>query len=105
MQSRVSFEPDVTSLCIASHANFGRYLIEITTLRLQDADLLGVNAEMYVVNDRMIPRSWYLRRVTLDTYLEYRERLYANEKDEEELMRRVVDMRLVSGIQESMRRC
>jgi hypothetical protein len=79
--------------------------MEITTLRLQDADLLGVNVEMYVVNDRMIPRSWYLRCVTLDTYLEYRERLYANEKDEKELMRKVVDMRLVSGIQECMYRC
>jgi hypothetical protein len=79
--------------------------MEITTLRLQDADLLGVNVEMYVVNDRMIPRSWYLRCVTLDTYLEYRERLYANEKDEKKLMRKVVDMRLVSGIQVSMYRC
>jgi hypothetical protein len=79
--------------------------MEITTLRLQDADLLGVNVEMYIVNDRMIPRSWYLHQVTLDTYLEYRERLYANEKDEKELMRKVVDMRLVSGIQASMYRC
>jgi hypothetical protein len=53
---------------------------------------------MYVVNNRMIPRSWYLRRVTLDTFLEYRERLYAKEEDEEELMRKLVDMRLVSGV-------
>jgi hypothetical protein len=47
VKSCVSFEQDVTSLRIASYANFGRYLMEITTLRLQDADLLGVNVEMY----------------------------------------------------------
>ena len=98
MKSRVSFEQDVTSLPIGSHGNFGLYLVDITPLHLLDTTPLGINVEMYVVNNRMIPRSWYLRCVTLDTFLEYRERLYAKEEDEEELMRTLVDMRLVSGV-------
>jgi hypothetical protein len=53
---------------------------------------------MYVVDDKCLPRHIYLRRVTLDTYLEYGQSLYANEEDEEELMKELVDTTTVSGV-------
>jgi hypothetical protein len=84
----VSFGQDVTSVLIVSHANLGWYLINLTTL--QDIKALGIHVMMYVVNDKSIPRHRYLHHVTLNNYLEYGERLYADEKDEKELMREVL---------------
>ena len=92
----VSFEPNIKSIRIVSHAPAGRYLIDLTTL--QDVKLLGVNVTMYVVDDNSIPRHRYLRRVSRDTFLQYGERLYADKEEEEELMREFVDMTFVSGV-------
>jgi len=92
----VSFGPDDTSINILSHAHAISYFIDLTTS--QDVSFLGVDVTMYVVNDMHIPRNRYLRRVTHETFLEYRHRLYADEKNEEELMREHVDMTFVSDV-------
>ena len=53
---------------------------------------------MYVVGNSSIARHKYLRRVTLDTFLQYGEDLYADKEDEPDLMREFVDTTFVSGI-------
>ena len=92
----LSFEPNIKSIRIVSHAPVGRYLIDLTTL--QDVRLLGVNVSMFVVVDNSIPRHRYLRHVSRDTFLQYQERLYADKEEEDELMREFVDMTFVSGV-------
>ena len=53
---------------------------------------------MYVVGNSSIARHKYLRRVTLDTFLQYGEDLYADKEDEPDLMREFVDTTFVSGV-------
>ena len=92
----MSFAPDDTSIRILSHAYAIAYFIDLTTS--QDVSLLGVDVTMYVVNEMCIPRNRYLRRVTHETFVEYGHRLYADVKNEEELMREHVDTTVVSDV-------
>ena len=96
MTTSVSFGPDDTSIHILSHGYAIAYFIDMTTS--QDVSLLGVDVTMYVVNDMCIPWNRYLCHVTHETFLEYGHRLYADEKNEEELMREHVDMTFVSDV-------
>jgi hypothetical protein len=79
-----------------SHGDRGQYLIVLSSSQL--VRRLGVDVEMYVVGNSSIARHKYLRRVTLDTFLQYGEDLYADKEDEPDLMREFVDTTFVSGI-------
>ena len=65
---------------------------------LQDVGFLGVDVEMHVVAGRSIPRTTYLRRVTLATFQEYREELFGDKEEEPILKREIVDTTFVSGV-------
>jgi hypothetical protein len=60
---------------------------------------------MYVIDDKCISRNRYLRCVTHETFLEYGDRLYADKKNEEELMKEHVDMTFVSDVYRHILRC
>jgi hypothetical protein len=82
----VSIAPDVTPVPIMSHANFGHYLIVIDIISLQHVKLLGVDVTMYIIDNCVIPRSRYLRKITLNTYLESGNELYEHQEDGEEVV-------------------
>jgi len=67
---------------------------------LQDVGFVGVDVEMHVVAGRSIPRTSYLRRVTLATFQEYQEDLYGDKEEEPILKREIVDTTFVSDVSE-----
>jgi hypothetical protein len=78
-----------------SHVNWGQYLIVLSPS--QRVGFLGVDVEMYVVPSTHT-RNRYLRRVTLDTFLEYGVDLYGDKEEEPILKRELVDTTFVSGL-------
>jgi len=92
----VDFEQHDTSFPILSHGQPGRYWI-----RLQispDIVRLGIEVEMFLCVNELLPRYRYLRRVTLDTFLDHGEVLFGDSDEEEELFDECVDQTTVSGI-------
>ena len=67
---------------------------------MQDISFLGVDVEMHVVASRSIPRTNFLRRVTLATFLKYGEDLFGDKEEEPILKREIVDTTFVSDVSE-----
>jgi hypothetical protein len=96
LKTQLSFGQNITSIPVVSNGDWGQYLIVLSPS--QDARRLGVDVETYVVFSNSIPRNRYLRQVTLDTFLEYGEDLYADLEDEPFLQTEFVNTTLVSGV-------
>jgi hypothetical protein len=92
----LSIGENVTSVPLWSNGDWGQYLIVFTPV--QDVSFLGVDVEMHVVANLGIPRTRYLRRVTLETYLENKDELYGDLEREPILQSELVDTTLVSGV-------